>query len=221
MLISSPVDVGQVGGPNHLNPCVYFLSVCFMFLTSQLYSYFGASVTTDTSVPLYQAALKGDWKVAEALFEKYPDGFSHRITERNETALHIAVVANRAAFVKELVKCMTPDEIALPNMDGNTALHFAAGSEIVSIAMAMVKVNEKLPLIRNNSKVCKDTPFTPLYTAAENGRSKMVSYLYPLTPIEYLEPIERIDILVATISTDMYGMSYISLLDRVVSIAIY
>jgi hypothetical protein len=32
-----------------------------------------------------------------------------------------------------------------------------------------------------------------------------------VTPFEDLEPIERIDILVATISTDMYGMSYIDL----------
>ncbi|XP_059436334.1 uncharacterized protein LOC132169295 [Corylus avellana] len=154
-----------------------------------------------TSVPLYQAALKGDWKVAKALFEKYPDVFRRPITEGNETALHIAVTAERTDFVKELVKCMDPVEIALPNNNGNTALYFAAGSGIVSIAQEMVEKQKELPLIRGSGDK------TPLYVAALNGRRKMVSYLYPLTPFEDLETIERIDILIATISTDMYDIA--------------
>ncbi|XP_059436326.1 ankyrin repeat-containing protein NPR4-like [Corylus avellana] len=151
----------------------------------------------DTTVPLYQAALKGDWKTAKALFEKYPDVFSRPITEGNDTALHIAVVAEREVFVKEEVKCMVPKEIALSNNVGNTALHFAAGSGIVSIAKEMVEKTKGLPLIRGADEKI------PLYVAALNGRRKMVMYLYPRTSFEELEPIERIDILIATIMNDM------------------
>ncbi|XP_059436406.1 ankyrin repeat-containing protein ITN1-like [Corylus avellana] len=153
----------------------------------------------DTSVRLYQAALKGDWQVAKNLAEKCPHLLRRPITEGNETALHIAVTAKRADFVKELVKWMTPDEIALQNNAGSTALYFAAVSGMVLIAMEMVEVNPQLPLIRGSSGK------TPLYVAALNGRREMVWYLYSVTPFEDLEPIERIDILVATISTDLYG----------------
>ncbi|XP_059434765.1 ankyrin repeat-containing protein At5g02620-like [Corylus avellana] len=158
----------------------------------------------DTSVRLYQAALKGDWEDAEALFEKYSDVFRRPITEENQTVLHIAVAAERPAFVKELVKRMSSDEMALPSKNGNTALCFAAVSGIVLIAKEMVEVNKKLPLIRGIGRK------TPLYMAALNGRREMVSYLYPLTPFEDLQPKERIEILVATISTDMYGFKGMS-----------
>jgi ankyrin repeat protein len=116
------------------------------------------------------------------------------------------VAAERTAFVKELVKCMTPDEIAIKNKDKNTALCFAAGSGIVLIAKEMVEANKELPLLRGSGRK------TPLYMAALNGRRSMVSYLYDVTPFDDLDDIERIDILVATISTDMYGMSYTSLI---------
>ncbi|XP_062162204.1 uncharacterized protein LOC133869263 [Alnus glutinosa] len=155
----------------------------------------------DTSVSLYQAALKGDWPVAKALIKKYPDILGRPITEGNDTALHIAVLAERTAFVKQLVKWMTPDHIALQNQDKNTALCFAAGSGIVLIAKEMVEMNKKLPLIRGSDER------TPLYTAALHGRRNMVSYLYSVTPFEDLTPAERIDILVATISTDMYDVA--------------
>ncbi|XP_059436306.1 ankyrin repeat-containing protein P16F5.05c-like [Corylus avellana] len=158
----------------------------------------------DTSVRLYQAALKGDWQVAKILIEKYPDLVRRPITEQKDTALHIAVAAKHATFAKELVKCMTSEDIELRNENGNTALCFAAyagGSELVSIVQEMVQENKKLPLVRGS---CGNTP---LYIAALNGSKEMVSYLYPLTPFEDLAPIDRIDILVATISTDMYGYS--------------
>jgi hypothetical protein len=159
----------------------------------------------DRCVGLYQAALKGDWQNASALLMKYPDVFRGPITEWEDTALHIAVATERTDFVKELVKRMTPDEIALQNASGNTALCFAAESDIVLIAKMMVDRNPQLPLIRG------EDGRTPLCMAALNGRRKMVSYLYDATPFKDLDPTERVDIFFATISTDMYGMSYIDL----------
>jgi hypothetical protein len=156
----------------------------------------------DTSVRLYQAALKGDWQVAKDVFDKYPDLVRRPIAKGKQTTLHIAVLAQRVVFVKELVnmKGMTPDDIALRDDSENTALCLAAGSDMVSIAQEMVKKNEELPLERGISG-------TPLYMAAVNGCSKMVSYLYDVTPFERLTAGDRINILVATISSDMYGMS--------------
>lgn len=55
---------------------------------------------------LYQAALKGDWQAAKVLLEIYPNAVRVPATKWKETALHIAAVARRTAFVKKLVKWM-------------------------------------------------------------------------------------------------------------------
>ncbi|XP_041026927.1 uncharacterized protein LOC121267122 [Juglans microcarpa x Juglans regia] len=155
----------------------------------------------DIYVPLYQAALKGDWHAAKAILEKYPDAIRNPITKANDTALHIATLAERASFVRELVKRMNPADLELTNRQENTAICFAAASGIVAIAEEMVNKNGKLPLIRGSNKM------TPLYMAALQGRRDMVSYLYSVTDFEQLTSSERIDILVASISADFYDIA--------------
>ncbi|KAF5472656.1 hypothetical protein F2P56_009355 [Juglans regia] len=154
----------------------------------------------DIYVPLYQAALKGDWHAVEAILEKYLDAIRNPITKANDTALHIAALAERASFVRELVKRMNPADLELTNKQENMAICFAAASGIVAIDEEMVNKNGKLPLIRDSNKM------TPLYMAALQGRRDMVSYLYSVTDFEHLTSSERIDILVASISADFYGM---------------
>jgi len=66
--------------------------------------------------------------------------------------------------------------------------------------------NNRLPCIRDSQGL------TPLLIAASLGRRNMVSYLLSVTPFEQSTPIERIQLLLATISTDMYGMPCISLI---------
>ena len=44
-------------------------------------------------VPLYQATIKGDWKVAKDVIDKYPRIVRVAITRKWETALHIAAHA--------------------------------------------------------------------------------------------------------------------------------
>ncbi|KAK4564343.1 hypothetical protein RGQ29_006420 [Quercus rubra] len=100
-------------------------------------------------VPLYQAAIKGDWKVAKDVIDKYPGIVRVAITRKWETALHIAAAAKRTAFVKELVERMNEEDLALKNKDDNTAICFAAASGIVEIAMIMVEKNKNLPMIQD------------------------------------------------------------------------
>uniref|UniRef100_A0A2N9FGH4 PGG domain-containing protein n=1 Tax=Fagus sylvatica TaxID=28930 RepID=A0A2N9FGH4_FAGSY len=104
-------------------------------------------------VPLYQAAIKGDWKAAKAVINKDRGVVRVGITRKRETALHIAAAAKRTAFVKELVKYMNEEDLTLRNKDGNTAICFAAASGIVEIAMVMVEKNNNLPLIRGFKRI--------------------------------------------------------------------
>ena len=126
------------------------------------------------------------------------------ITEGHETVLHIAAAAKQTDLVKELVKQMTDEDLELVDNDGFTAICFAAASGIVTIAEEMVKRNDKLLLIRNTR-----FNITPLYIAALLGRKEMASYLFSKTCFDDLSHGERIGLLVATISSDMYGMPHI------------
>ncbi|XP_041027338.1 uncharacterized protein LOC121267517 [Juglans microcarpa x Juglans regia] len=155
----------------------------------------------DTSVRLYKAALKGDWPAAKDVLDTYPDAVTYSITRRKDKVLHIAAATEHTGFVKELVERMNPNELALKNLHENTAICFAAASGIVSIAEEMVKKNIELPMIRGRKRM------TPLYMAVLQGHRNMVAYLYSVTAFERLTPLERIDILVACISSDLYEIA--------------
>ncbi|XP_050261947.1 ankyrin repeat-containing protein At5g02620-like isoform X4 [Quercus robur] len=152
-------------------------------------------------VPLYQAAIKGDWKVAKDVIDKYPGIVRVAITRKWETALHIAAAAKRTAFVKELVERMNDVDLALKNKDGNTAICFAAASGIVEIAMIMVEKNKNLPMIQGNKGM------RPIYMAALFGHRNMVSYLYPVTNFGSLAREEQISLFLGTISADLYDLA--------------
>lgn len=149
---------------------------------------------------LYEAALKGDWQVAESILT--PDVVDYSIKKTRETVLHIASASKHIHFVEEMVRFLTPQQLELTNMDGDTALCFAAKLGSVTIAKEMVKKNKKLPLILSSEKK------SPLHIAALRGRKDMVSYLFRVTSLLKLDPNDRMEILVATITHDMYGMPH-------------
>ncbi|KAK2989009.1 hypothetical protein RJ640_028498 [Escallonia rubra] len=126
-------------------------------------------------VPLYQAALKGDWEDAKLFITKNPQALTARISKGRETALHIAAGAKQIRFVEELVKVMDAKDLALKNKYDNTALCFAAASGITAIAEVMVKKNRRLPAVRGSAGV------TPLHMAALLGHRDMVWFLYLVT----------------------------------------
>jgi ankyrin repeat protein len=143
------------------------------------------------SAPLLRAALKGDWVAANAvLLEKNLDRVRARITIEEATTLHIAAASGHTTFVKELLKSMEPiqskDDLELKTNYGFTALHSAAQSGNVRIAMQLVNINKELPLIP-----C-DRGDTPLIVAAYLGHTNMVSYLFSETPLEQLTDEKRI-----------------------------
>ncbi|THG09869.1 hypothetical protein TEA_008688 [Camellia sinensis var. sinensis] len=152
-------------------------------------------------IPLYQAALKGDWKAANGVIDILPTVIRSSITKGRETALHIAAAAKRIHFVEELVGLMNPEDLELQNSNGNTALCFAAAAGTVRIAEVMINKNEHLPMIRGSQGM------TPLYMAALLGHSDMVWYLYQKTKSEDLSDEDRIGILNTCVSTDLYDVA--------------
>ncbi|KAG6671785.1 hypothetical protein I3843_16G025100 [Carya illinoinensis] len=151
--------------------------------------------------PLLRAILEDDWTAAEAFIQKHQNCLGVAITKDQYTALHTAVVVKRTRFVNNFVRLMKMEELELKANDC-TALYFAAKTKIVTIAEAMVKKNNNLPSIFPNAN--DSIRHLPLYAAIETGNRDMVSYLYSVTPIEDLASVDRINLLKATISNDLY-----------------
>lgn len=152
-------------------------------------------------VPLYQAALEGNWATAEQILRQSPDWVRKPIAKGGETALHIAAAAKNTHFVKQVVALMTTDDLALRNNAENTALCLAATSGVVEIAKVMVGKNNELPNVRGSQKM------TPLHMAILLGQKKMVWYLLDVTDYNRLEDQDRINILTSSIDTDLFDVA--------------
>ncbi|KAJ0017088.1 hypothetical protein Pint_12196 [Pistacia integerrima] len=123
-------------------------------------------------VPLYKAALKGDWKSAKKLLEKDPTMLCASITKGHETVFHIAAGARQTGFVEELMKLMQPKDLTLPDQKGNTAFCCAAAAGATEIAKVMLKKNPSLLTIRGGEKMM------PIFLAALLAQGEMTSFLY-------------------------------------------
>ncbi|XP_022894988.1 uncharacterized protein LOC111409212 isoform X3 [Olea europaea var. sylvestris] len=128
-------------------------------------------------LPLYKAALQGDWESARKFFDQDPDAVTAKITKVSETALHVAVGTGRAIhFVKELLELIPTDALAtLRDQVGQTALHYAAIFGNVKAAQILVSKNQDLPNIHS------DTLFLPIHSAALYANKDMISYLLTVT----------------------------------------
>ncbi|KAI3761853.1 hypothetical protein L1987_52275 [Smallanthus sonchifolius] len=130
-------------------------------------------------VPLYEAAIKGDWKAAKPILDKQPDLIRFAVTENYDTPLHIAVSAESSKSVEEfvinLVNLMGEKDLELQNKNNDTALNLAAAAGNVRIASIMVKKNHALIQIPGNKRGM------PLYMAALNAKADMVRYLYDIS----------------------------------------
>ena len=155
---------------------------------------------------LYQAAKNGNWRVAKHILRKNQSAMGRSIAESPESVLHIAFASKHTAFIKEVVRILANEDLEQRNIDGDTALCFAAKLGVVTIAKEMVKKNTRLPLIRSSEGR------TPLCIAVLFGHRDMASYLCTETSLGRLSSDEFKEILVATITYDMYGMSHISII---------
>ncbi|KAI3447210.1 hypothetical protein Pfo_003875 [Paulownia fortunei] len=127
-------------------------------------------------LPLYRAALKGDWKTGKKFFDKDKEETKAIISSSSETALHVAVGTGKANdFVKKLVELMPDDALDLKNGDGDTALHNAAMVGNTEAAITLVNRNRDLLYIMNNSNRL------PVQLAAIYGHKDTLVYLISMS----------------------------------------
>ncbi|CAK9138513.1 unnamed protein product [Ilex paraguariensis] len=123
-------------------------------------------------VPLYVAALRGDWESAKRFMKQDEAAATARITALSSTVLHVVVGTGKTVhFVEKLVKLMPTDALALRDDYGNTALNVAAVVGNTEAAVILVKKNPALLHIRNN------TGFLPVHRAGLNAHRDTLLYL--------------------------------------------
>ncbi|XP_068339654.1 ankyrin repeat-containing protein ITN1-like isoform X1 [Pyrus communis] len=152
-------------------------------------------------MPLYKAAMKGDWHTTKGILNINRTLLTASITKGWETVLHVAAgVKNNINFVEELVKMMDEEDLALQDIKGNTALSFAATTGTVEIAEILIRKNRSLPTIPGGQGM------TPLYVAALFGQSKMAWHLYHKT-YETLDEQSRRFLFFCCIDHDLYDLA--------------
>ncbi|XP_040362817.1 ankyrin repeat-containing protein ITN1 isoform X2 [Rosa chinensis] len=158
----------------------------------------------NTCVPLSKYALKGNWEAAERILKEDPSLLTSSITRGGDTVLHIAAGARHVRFVEKLVEMMEElngnetcsQNLALQDMNGNTAFIIAAAAGSIEIAEILIKKNKDLQIIRGGEGM------TPLYMAALLGQSVMADNLYSRTK-EMLEEVDRQALFFTCIDNDL------------------
>lgn len=127
-------------------------------------------------LPLYKAAIRGNWEIARRFFDLNPDAITATITKNLETVLHVSVGRiETIKFVDELIRLMPTDTLSQRNKFKETALHLAAKYGNVNAAKLLVDRHPGLPNLWN------DSDLVPLHLAALFGHKEMLSYLLTVT----------------------------------------
>jgi ankyrin repeat protein len=102
---------------------------------------------------------------------------------------------------KLLLEILDDNDIALQDIEGNTAFCFAAKVGNMEIVDLMLERNSQLPVIRGANG------YTPIQYAALQGRSKMTWHLYDKTKDCFKEEDWNL-LFFACIYTGIYGKYY-------------
>ncbi|KAK1562576.1 hypothetical protein Q3G72_014322 [Acer saccharum] len=151
---------------------------------------------------LREAAQNGKWEEAASLLVDDRSMAVAVITDKYETALHVATGASRISFVTEIIKWMEPEHLEMRDGNQNTAFIIAVIAGNIEIARVMLDKNPKLLEIRDSRGM------TPLHMAVFLGINEMATFLYHRrTDCGYLTFEDRTELFFQTIKRDLYDLA--------------
>ncbi|KHN24822.1 hypothetical protein glysoja_044100, partial [Glycine soja] len=152
-------------------------------------------------VPLHKLALEGNWQAAKVILGKDGRLKQAAIADGWATLLHVAVGANHAPFVKELLQELDNGQyISLQDYRGNTAFCFAVASGNMEIVQLLKVRDPHLPTKRGGSD------YIPIQFAAMQGKCDMTRYLYDISK-EAFQDTDKIMLFFTCIKTGNYHMA--------------
>ncbi|XP_065638308.1 uncharacterized protein LOC112012675 isoform X2 [Quercus suber] len=153
---------------------------------------------------LYLAVLKGDWKYWKSI-ENMPN-IPRRISDQQETTLHIAAAASQEDFVENLLNGLNNEDLIAVNNRRNNVLVYAAASGNVKIA--------KVILMKNEILANPNSGITPLYMAALSGHSEMAKFLYSKTMVREWAETTQEELFLTCVKNDIYGVALRMMADK-------
>ncbi|CAK7339106.1 unnamed protein product [Dovyalis caffra] len=120
---------------------------------------------------------QGDSNSVGNFLQEHPDVINAKITPFGTTALHVATLAGKVEIGTKLVELMSPEALAIQDVYGRTALHYAANTRM---ARYMVEKNENLVTIADKWRV------VPVVSTSQWARRDMTVYLLSKTPFQLL-----------------------------------
>ncbi|KAF2300964.1 hypothetical protein GH714_018641 [Hevea brasiliensis] len=154
-------------------------------------------------LPLYKAALRGDWEAASRIFCDDPGAVTAMISGIGEITLHVAIGKGRSSirFIQKLVELMPADFLVAANNDGETPLHYAAIAGNVQAIRILVTKNRAVLDIENRHGSL------PLHYAAQFCQKEAVSYLLSVTDLSEFSGIHGVRLVNLLIIADFYDMA--------------
>ena len=169
----------------------------------------------DFYMDLHKSLKIDDWIAANEFLFLHPHAIRAKITDKGETALHVAAEAGHVRIVEELVKQMSEEDLEIVDNNGYTALALAASSGYYSMAQCMLGKNKNLCRIREKQGNI------PVTLALYNGHSDLAWLFYSRTPPDILDPeicsmgavVLREAILSKTLCKNLLSIEYYFLLE--------
>ncbi|GKV34323.1 hypothetical protein SLEP1_g42700 [Rubroshorea leprosula] len=134
------------------------------------------------TVTLLKDIEKEDSDAVNELLET-PSSYSARVLEDGSTLLHVAIVAGQVELAKRLISVTSEEGLEIPNKRGMTALSLAACKGSRQIVECLVGKNGRLLEIPDCEKKI------PLVLACATHHLCLTRYLYSVTPIKILDPV--------------------------------
>ncbi|GKV49103.1 hypothetical protein SLEP1_g55870 [Rubroshorea leprosula] len=134
------------------------------------------------AVTLLKDIRKGNSAAVKELFETHSQ-YSAALIENGSTALHVAITAGKIELAKELISVMSEEQLETKDKSGKTALSLAACKGSTEIVECLVAKNKKLLEMPDCEKKI------PLVLACATHHKCLTLYLYSVTPIEILDPV--------------------------------
>ncbi|KAJ0550548.1 putative ankyrin repeat-containing domain-containing protein [Helianthus annuus] len=151
-------------------------------------------------LPLYRAAVEGNMKSLQDILDKDPTAVRAIITGASETALIVASrKKNNNDTVRKLISLMSPQDLAIQDSFGRTAIFGAAAVGNVEALKMMVKKN---PALLHISDIYNHLP---LHFAAYADQKDSVHYLLDEMNVACLDEFKRLTLVQALISGGFYG----------------
>ncbi|XP_058089013.1 uncharacterized protein LOC131235713 isoform X2 [Magnolia sinica] len=156
---------------------------------------------------IFSFIMNGRWDEVVNIYKEKPPIQEAKITNSEDTILHIAVNDDRMDIVEKLVAEVTDVKILeIVNNIGNTALHLAATMGKVGMCKCMVEKHP--PLVAK----CNEGGETPLFRAVVHGKKYAFLYLHSKCPpfhgSEYWTRNDGNNILHMAITAEYFDLAY-------------